>query len=58
MSVDFALDTVVDEGIGDDVEEGGANGCGCCISAGKAIGEECQTIRSLRDIWKVVTEIW
>ena len=31
VSIDFALDTVVDKRIRDDVEEDGANGCGRCV---------------------------
>lgn len=42
MSVDFALDTFVNDGICDNVEEDGANGCRCCIGARKTIGEGCQ----------------
>ena len=31
MSVNLALDTVIDERITDDVEEDSANGCGSCV---------------------------
>ena len=38
VSVNLALQTAVDEGVCDDVEEDGANGCGRCVGASKAIG--------------------
>ena len=42
MNVDFVLDTFVNDRICDDVEEDGANGCGCCVGARKTTGERCQ----------------